>query len=50
MSIADEVSNLSDEDQQCYHAYTQKRMRKRWADARNRTEREQDEKDKRRPQ
>ena len=37
-SIADQISNLSDEDQRQFHEYTQKRLRKRRAEARNQTE------------
>ena len=45
----DEISNLSDEDQQRFHDYTQRSLRKRRAKVRNKTEREQDEKDRRKP-
>ena len=38
----DEISNLSDEDQQRFHEYTQRSLRKQWAVARNQTEREID--------
>ena len=46
----DEISNLPDEDQERFHEYTQRSLRKRWAKARQQTEREQDQKDRRRPQ
>jgi hypothetical protein len=42
MSIADQISNLSDEDQQRFHAYAQKRLRKIRAQAKNKTEKEID--------
>ncbi len=49
--IADQISNLPDEDQQRYYEYVQRRCRQiRQEQIRNRTEREQDIKDKRRPQ
>lgn len=44
MSIADQLSNLSDEDQQRFHDYTQRSLKRRRAKARNQTERKHDEK------
>lgn len=41
-SMSDQISNLSEEDQQRFHAYTQKRLRRRRAEAKNRTEKEND--------
>lgn len=38
----DEISNLSDEDQQRFHEYTQKSLRKQWEEARNQIETEID--------
>lgn len=40
--IADQISNLSDEDQQRFHEGVQRRLRKQWAEAKNRTEKEID--------
>lgn len=48
-SMSDQISNLSDEDQQRFHENVQRSLRKQWAEAKNRTEREQDEKDRRKP-
>ena len=48
--MSDQISNLSDEDQERFHEYTQRSLRKRWAQARQQTECEQDQIDKRRPQ
>ena len=51
MSIADQISDLSDEDQQRYFEYVQRRCRQiRQEQIRNRIEREHDDKDRRRPQ
>ena len=50
MSIADQISNLPDEDQQQFHEYVLRSLRKQWAKAKEKTEREQNEIDKRRPQ
>lgn len=49
-SMADQLSDLSDEDQQQFHEYTQRSLRRRRAKAKDKTEREQDQKDRRRPQ
>jgi len=49
-SMADQISNLSDEDKQRFHEEAQRHLRKQWAKAKNRTEREQDQIDKRKPQ
>ncbi len=41
-SISDQISDLPDEDQERYHEYTQRSLRKKWAKARQQTEREID--------
>ena len=46
-SMADQISNLPDEDQQRFHQYVQKRLRRQWAKARNQTEKEIDNERKR---
>ncbi len=43
-SMSDQISDLSDEDQQRYHEYTQRSLRRQWAKARNHTETEIDTK------
>ena len=50
MTTYDQISDLPDEDRQRFHEYTQRSLRRQWAEAKNRTETEHDEKDKRRPQ
>ncbi len=51
MPTYDEISDLSDEDQERYYKYVQNRCRQiRQEQIRNQTEREQDQKDRRRPQ
>ncbi len=42
-SMSDQISDLSDEDQQRFHAETQRSLRKQWSKARNQTEHEHDE-------
>ncbi|KKN07548.1 hypothetical protein LCGC14_1065690 [marine sediment metagenome] len=42
-SMSDQISNLSDEDQQRFHEYTQRSLRKQWAKARQQTEKEIDD-------
>lgn len=42
-SMADQISDLSDEDQQQFHEYVQRSLRKRRAKARNQTEKEIDD-------
>ncbi len=49
-SMSDQISELSDEDQERFHEYTQRSLRRQWMKAEERTEREQDQKDRRRPQ
>ena len=49
MPTYDEISDLSDEDQQRYHEYTQRSLRKRWANAKAKTEREHDDQQRRNP-
>lgn len=46
-SIADQISQLPDEDQQRFHEYTQKSLRRRRAQAKEQTEKELDEINKR---
>ena len=41
-SISDQISNLSDEDQQEFHRRTQRSLRKQWAKAKAQTEQEID--------
>ena len=48
-SMADEISNLPDEDQQRFHAEAQRHLRRQWAEAKAKTEQEQEQKDRRRP-
>ncbi len=50
MPTYDEISDLPTEDQERFHAEAQRHLRRQWAKARQQTEREQDQKDKRRPQ
>lgn len=40
--MSDQISNLSDEDQQRFHEYTQRSLRRQWAEAKNKTEKEND--------
>lgn len=40
--MADQISDLSDEKQEQFHRYVQKRLRKIHRETRNQTEREQD--------
>ena len=40
--MADQISNLSDEDQQRFHEYTQRSLKRQRAKARNQTEKEID--------
>ncbi len=42
--MSDQISDLPEEDQQRFHAWTQRKLRRQWALAQNRTEREHDEK------
>ena len=42
MPTYDEISNLPNEDQQYFHEETQRSLRRRWAKARNQTEKEID--------
>lgn len=50
-SMADQISDLTDEDRQRFHEGVWRSNRKRWrAKVRERTEREHDEKDRRKPQ
>ena len=41
-SMSDQISNLSDEDQQQFHTEAQRHLRRQWVEAKNRTEKEID--------
>ena len=47
MVTYDEVSNLSDEEQEQFHRYVQRSLRRRWAKTKDKYEREVDEINKR---
>ena len=42
-SMSDQISNLSEEDQERFHAEAQRHLRNQWAEAKNRTETEIDQ-------
>ena len=42
-TMSDQISNLSDEDQQRFHEYTQRSLKRQWAQARNQIEKEIDD-------
>ncbi len=48
MPTYDEISNLSEEEQEQFHRYVQKSLRRQWAKVRNQTEKEIDDAVKRR--
>ena len=46
-SMTDQIQDLSEEDQEQYHRYVQRSLRRRWATAKDKIEREVDEINKR---
>ena len=50
MPTYDEISNLDDEDQQQFHAEAQRHLRRQWAEAEAKTEREYDDQKRNRTQ
>ena len=44
----DQIQDLSDEEQEQFHRYVQRSLRRRWAKAKNQTEKENDDAAKRR--
>ena len=43
MAIYDEIQDLSDEQQEQFHRYVQRSLRRRWAKAKDKTERKIDD-------
>ena len=42
-SMTDQIQDLSDEEQEQFHRYVQRSLRRRWAKAKDKTEKENDD-------